>query len=57
MGKMILGAQTTGKSKVCNEILEKLESAPFHCYTETFFCAQNKGRKVMLEILLARCPF
>lgn len=43
---IIIGAQTTGKSTICKQILQKLEEAPYFCYTETFHCAQNKARKV-----------
>lgn len=45
---IIVGAQTTGKSMICKQILQKLEEPPYNCYTEIFHCAQNKGRKVSL---------
>lgn len=53
MGKFnvfILGAQTTGKSTICKQILTKLEAAPYYCHFEVLQCAQSKGRKVK-EIL------
>ncbi|XP_059608870.1 peroxisomal ATPase PEX1 [Phlebotomus argentipes] len=42
---LLIGKASCGKSRICEEILEELSKAPFHCYYDIFFCARNKGRK------------
>lgn len=43
---LIIGSQTTGKSTICQKIIESLEKPPYNCHVEEFNCAQNKARKV-----------
>lgn len=42
---IIIGAQNSGKTVLCNKILENLSIKPYCCYYEIFHCARNKGRK------------
>uniref|UniRef100_A0A1B0D0U3 Peroxisomal ATPase PEX1 n=1 Tax=Phlebotomus papatasi TaxID=29031 RepID=A0A1B0D0U3_PHLPP len=42
---LIVGGANSGKSRICEEILERLSKAPYHCYFDIFFCSRNKGRK------------
>lgn len=45
---LIIGSQTTGKSTICEKIIEHLEQPPYNCHVEEFNCAQNKARKVCI---------
>lgn len=40
------GKSKSGKSAISKCILEQLADKPFHCHSEVFYCAKNKGRKV-----------
>lgn len=53
---LIIGSQTTGKSTICQKIIESLENAPYNCHVEEFNCAQNKARKVCKKrIIMKTC--
>ncbi|GAB0097222.1 peroxisome biogenesis factor 1 [Sergentomyia squamirostris] len=42
---LIIGKRNSGKSRICDEILEELSKSPHYCYFDIFFCSRNKGRK------------
>lgn len=43
---IVVGKQKSGKSMICKRIVDRLASSPYHCHSEVFNCAKNKGRKV-----------
>lgn len=44
---IISGGENTGKSEIVKQIMRTLKAPPFYCYSDVFYCARNKGRKVI----------
>lgn len=52
---ILAGKSKSGRTQLCQRILEAMEASPYHCYTGLLNCALLKGKKVRASVCV--CVF